>query len=143
MSRPEPDLAAVRAGWESQRCGYSLTLGITLDTLQPGRATMRMPVTQAIMNEVNAVHGGAIASLCDTAFHLAHLSLYGLDEPAVTVDLMCTFLNAAYPPHDLIAHSKIIKGGKRIIYGEVSVYSNDRIVAHATLNFMNLNADRR
>ena len=143
MSKPDLDLAAVRAGWEAQRCGYSLTLGITLERLEPGRATMRMPVTDAIMNEVNAVHGGAIASLCDTAFHLAHLSLYGLDEPAVTVDLMCTFLNAARPPHDLIARATVIKGGKRVIYGEVSVYSNERIVAHATLNFMNLNVDRR
>jgi uncharacterized protein (TIGR00369 family) len=143
VTKPDPDLAAVRAGWESNRSGYSLSLGITLDTIEPGRATVRMPVTPAIMNEVNAVHGGAIASLCDTAFHLAHLSIYGLDQPAVTVDLVCTFLNAARPPHDLLAHAKIIKGGKRVVYGDVSVYSEERIIAHATLNFMNLNVDRR
>ena len=138
MRPPQRDLAAVRAGWEAQRRGYSLTLGITLDALEHGGATMRMPVTPAIMNEVDAVHGGAIASLCDTAFHLAHLSLHGLDEPAVTVDLTCTFLSAARPPHDLIAKATVIKGGKRVIYGEVSVYSDGRIVAHATLNYMNL-----
>ena len=87
MTENAIDLAAVRAGWEDARSPYSATLGIVLDLLEPGRATMRMPARGAILNEVGAVHGGAIASLCDTAFHLAHLTIYGLDDPAVTVDM--------------------------------------------------------
>jgi uncharacterized protein (TIGR00369 family) len=137
------DLAEARAAWEAARSPYSTTLGIVLDLLEPGKATMRMPPAEAILNEGGAVHGGAIASLCDTAFHLAHLSLYGPDRPAVTVDLNCTFLNAATPPHDLIARAHVIKAGRRLVFGEVSVYCNDRIVAHCTLNFMNADADHR
>lgn len=141
MTQTAVDLAAVRASWEAARSPYSATLGIVLDVLEPGRATMRMPARDAILNEAGAVHGGAIASLCDTAFHLAHLTLYGTAQPAVTVDLNCTFLNAAVPPHDLVARAHVIKAGRRLAFGEVSVSSNDRVVAHCTLNFMN--ADRR
>lgn len=143
MSDTPIDLAAARTAWENNRSPYSETLGIVLDLLEPGKSTMRMPVTTAILNEGGAVHGGAIASLCDTAFHLAQISLYGPDRPAVTVDLNCTFLNAAMPPHDVIARAQVIKAGRSLVFGEVSVYCNDRIVAHCTLNFMNLDADRR
>jgi acyl-coenzyme A thioesterase PaaI-like protein len=55
----------------------------------------------------------------------------------------CAFLSAAFPPYDLIAVAEVMKGGRRLAYGQVSVYSNERLVAHCTLNFMNLNADRR
>jgi acyl-coenzyme A thioesterase PaaI-like protein len=41
------------------------------------------------------------------------------------------------PPHDLIAEAKVLKSGRRIVYGEVYVRSGDIIVAHATLNFLN------
>lgn len=143
MSEPAIDLDAVRAGWEATRSAYSLTLGIALEELQPGRSTMRMPAGAGILNEGGAVHGGALASLCDTAFHLAHLSLYGVEQPAVTVDMNCAFLSAAFPPYDLVAHAEVMKGGRRVAYGQVSVYSNERLVAHCTLNFMNLDADRR
>jgi uncharacterized protein (TIGR00369 family) len=143
VSNAALDLAAIRTEWEATRSAFSAALGIVLETLEPGRATMRMPLGPVIMNEGGVVHGGAIASLCDTAFHLAHLSLYGFDEPSVTVDLTCNFLGAARPPHDLVAHARVIKGGRRVVFGDVSVYSDERIIAHATLNFMNLAANRR
>ena len=104
---------------------------------------MRIKIVPELLNEGSAVHGGAIVSLCDTAFHVAHLSMYGLECPAVTVDVNCAFLSAAFPPHDLIAVAEVMKGGRRLAYGHVSVYCNERLVAHCTLNFMNLNADRR
>ena len=143
MTVPEIDLDAVRAGWEATRSGYSRLLCIELEQLESGRATMRMKTLSEFLNEGGAVHGGAIVSLCDTAFHVAHLSLYGLECSAVTVDVNCTFLSAAFPPHDLTARAEVMKGGRRLAYGQVSVYSDERLVAHCTLNFMNLNADRR
>jgi uncharacterized protein (TIGR00369 family) len=143
VTAPEIDLEAIRAGWEATRSAYSRLLRIELGQLESGRATMRMKTLADLLNEGGAVHGGAIVSLCDTAFHLAHLSLYGLERPAATVDVNCTFLSAAFPPRDLIARAEVIKGGRRLAYGQVSVYSDERLVAHCTLNFMNLNADRR
>ena len=49
------------------------------------------------------------------------------------------FLAPALPPHDLIAEATVLRAGRRICYGEVQVKSNDKLVAHATLNFLNTN----
>jgi acyl-coenzyme A thioesterase PaaI-like protein len=49
-------------------------------------------------------------------------------------------LRPALPPHDLIAHATVLKPGRRIVYGEVHVYSGDKLVAHATLSFLNTDA---
>ena len=54
-----------------------------------------------------------------------------------TASLTCSFLRPALAPHDLIAHAKVLKAGKRIVYGEVHVYSGEKLVAHATLSFLN------
>jgi acyl-CoA thioesterase len=139
VSRPEVDLEAVRRDWERHKAKFVEVLGIRLETLEPGAAVMRMPFRTEITNGVGAVHGGAIASLCDTAFYLAHASVYGREEDTVTADMTCNFLAPARAPHDLIARAKVLKSGRRIVFGEVSVYSGERLVAHSTLNFFNPN----
>jgi acyl-coenzyme A thioesterase PaaI-like protein len=50
-------------------------------------------------------------------------------------------LRPALPPHDLIAHASVLKAGKRIVYGEVHVRSGEKLVAHATLSFLNTPLD--
>ena len=89
-----------------------------------------------VTNGTGAIHGGAIVSLCDTAFYVALASLYGPDQNTATAALSCNFLRPAKPPHDLIADAIVLKSGRRICYGEVHVRSGDKLVAHATLNFI-------
>jgi len=139
VNKGDVDLDAVRRDWEAHRAKFVDILDIRLESLAHGAAVMRMPFREEITNGVGAVHGGAIASLCDTAFYLAHASLYGREEDTVTAEMVCNFLAPARPPHDLIARAKVLKAGRRIVFGEVSVYSGDRLVAHSTLNFFNPN----
>jgi acyl-coenzyme A thioesterase PaaI-like protein len=35
----------------------------------------------------------------------------------------------------------VLKPGRRIVYGEVHVYSGEKLVAHATLSFLNTPLD--
>ena len=98
---------------------------------------MRMPYRAEITNGTGAVHGGAIVSLCDTVFYVALASIYGRDQDTTTVALQCNFLAPATAPHDLVAEAKVLRAGRRIVYGEVYVRSGDKIVAHATLDFLN------
>ena len=88
------------------------------------------------------VRSNLAASPCPERFCASHDFSGGLSpsQPVAMVraTLTCSFLAAARPPHDLFATATVIKPGKRIVYGEVSVTSNDRVVAHATLNFANL-----
>lgn len=123
--------------WESQKRYFIATLDLKLEDVAPGEAKMRMPFREAVMNNAGAVHGGAIMSLCDSTFWVALATIYGQDQPTATASLTCNFLHAARGPEDLIAHATVLKSGARIVYGVVAVYSGERLVAHATTNFLN------
>jgi uncharacterized protein (TIGR00369 family) len=139
VTRAPVDLAAIRRNWDANREKFVAFLDMRLESLEPGKAVMRLPFRAEMTNEFGAFHGGAIASLCDTAFYLALASVYGREEASVTSGLTCNFLAAARPPHDVIAHASVLKAGRRMVFGEVLVYSGERLVAHATLNFVNTN----
>ncbi len=123
--------------WEKERGNFVLLLDLQLEKVERGKAVMRMPFRSEITNGTGAVHGGAIVSLCDTVFYVALASIFGRDQDTTTASLQCNFLAPALPPHDLIAEARVLKAGRRIVYGEVYVRSAEKIVAHATLNFLN------
>ncbi|MFZ1124576.1 MAG: PaaI family thioesterase [Candidatus Baltobacteraceae bacterium] len=130
-------MAAVIRRWEHQKANFVKVLDLKVEDIGHGTARMRMPFRPQILNGTGAVHGGAIVSLCDSVFWVALASLYGPSQPTATASLTCAFLRPALPPHDLLANAAVLKPGKRIVYGEVHVYSGKNLVAHATLNFLN------
>ncbi len=115
----------------SSRCSICSSKG----GARQGRDAHAVP--PEITNGTGAVHGGAIVSLCDTVFYVALASIFGREQDTTTVALQCNFLAPAVPPHDLIAEARVLSAGRRIVYGEVYVRSGEKIVAHATLNFLN------
>jgi uncharacterized protein (TIGR00369 family) len=137
------DFSHAPHAWEKERGNFVLLLDLQLEKVEHGKAVMRMPFRQEITNGTGAVHGGAIVSLCDTVFYVALASIYGREQDTTTVSLQCNFLAPALPPHDLIAEAKVLKSGRRVVYGEVYVRSGQKIVAHATLNFLNTYPDEK
>jgi uncharacterized protein (TIGR00369 family) len=138
VSQPPPlDVAAAIRTWDKQKANFIQTLDLHLEHVEHGKAEMRMPFRKDVMNAAGAIHGGAIVSLCDTCFWVALASIYGQMQPTATASISCSFLRPALPPHDLIAKATVLKPGKRIVYGEVHVYSGDKLVAHATVSFLN------
>ena len=131
------DFASAPHRWEKEKSHFVALLDLKLELVEKGRAVMRMPYRPEVSNGTGAVHGGAIVSLCDTVFYVALASIYGREQDTVTVSLQCNFLSPALPPHDLIATAHVLRAGRRVVYGEVEVMSNDKLVAHATLNFLN------
>ena len=140
----KPELASdsehqerVRRQWHKERSHFVDLLDLHLESVGTGEAVMRMPYRPEISNGTGAVHGGAIVSLCDTVFYIALASIYSRDQDTTTAALQCNFLAPALPPDDLVAKAQVLKAGRRIVYGEVMVYSGDVLVAHATMNFLN------
>lgn len=131
------DVARAIRTWDRQKANFVQTLDLHLEHVEHGKASMRMPFRSTVTNAAGAIHGGAIVSLCDTCFWVALASIYGETQPTATASVSCNFLRPATPPHDLIAHATVLKPGKRIVYGEVHVYSGEKLVAHATLSFLN------
>ena len=139
MRADDADQEQVRYLWDKERSHFVELLDLHLESAANGVAVMRMPYRPEISNGTGAVHGGAIVSLCDTVFYCALASIYGREQETTTAALQCNFLRPALGPHDLVAEAKILKAGRRIVYGEVMVRSGDQLVAHATLNFLNTN----
>ena len=131
------DQERARRQWDKEKSHFVALLDLKLESVEKGRAVMRMPYRSEISNGTGAVHGGAIVSLCDTCFYIALASIFGRDQDTTTAALACTFLAPALPPHDLVAKATVLKAGRRIVYGEVHVHSGEKLVAHATLNFLN------
>lgn len=57
------------AMWANDRA--SQELGMRIESVGPGRATLTMPVTDAMMNGHDTCHGGYIVLLADSAFAFA------------------------------------------------------------------------
>ena len=131
------DQDQVRRQWDKERSHFVELLDLKLESVERGRAVMRMPYRSQISNGTGAVHGGAIVSLCDTVFYIALASIYGRDQDTTTVSLQCNFLAPANGPDDLIAEASVLRAGRRICYGEVTVRSGGKVVAHSTLNYLN------
>ena len=81
--------------WDKQKANFIKTLDLHLEDVGDGKARMRMPFRSQVMNGAGAIHGGAIVSLCDTAFWVALASIYGVMQPTATASLNCSFLRPA------------------------------------------------
>ena len=71
MTVPPDELArrCAEAMWRDDRA--SQALGMRLDTVGPGRATLSMTVTETMINGHEICHGGLIFTLADSAFAFA------------------------------------------------------------------------
>ncbi|WP_354700657.1 hypothetical protein DSM112329_00942 [Paraconexibacter sp. AEG42_29] len=110
-------------------------LGIELVALEPDRAELRLPYASHLPTLADVVHGGAIASLIDTA---GMASTWAVDEPAEslrgsTITLNVEYLAAAHG-RDLTAVSVAVKRGRSICFNEVHVTEPDgRLVARGSV----------
>ncbi len=127
------ELDEIREHWAAHHPEFATYLGLRLEELAPGVAVMRLPYRREIANGAGAVHGGAIASLCDTVFYVALATVNGWGS--VTTSLTCNFLAAARRETDLVGRATVLKSGRRMIFGEVTVHAGETLVAHATLTY--------
>ncbi len=101
---------------------YVTHLGIRLVSIQPGAAVLTLPFVAENITIGTVVHGGAIASLIDTAAMVAAWS----DAPVPdkirgsTVNLTVTYLAPANN-EDLHATAHVLRRGKSLVYVDVDV----------------------
>jgi uncharacterized protein (TIGR00369 family) len=89
-------------------------VGLRLDAVEPGVATMSLPVRVELLQNNGVVHGGAIATLIDSAAAFAIIPLLGEDETATTVDLTISYVR---PLRDGMAQAtaRVLREGSRVI----------------------------
>ncbi len=109
---------------------------MVIEEVGPMRARMRMPVDSSHLRPGGTVSGPAMFTLTDCAFYVATLAMIGREPLAVTANLSINFLRKP-AARDLIAEARILRLGKRLSVGDVTLYSegDDRPVAHAAMTY--------
>ncbi|HKP45082.1 MAG TPA: PaaI family thioesterase [Pyrinomonadaceae bacterium] len=117
---------------------YAKLLGIKLDHVKPGEATLRLPVRHELTQNHGVVHGGAIASIIDSATAFAVLTLIEPTERVTTVDLTISYLRPA-TEGDLIATAKVMRQGRRLFSVTAdAIDQKDRLLATALTTYIKL-----
>ena len=101
------------------------------------RARMRMMGHEKNLRPGNTLSGPSMFQLADLALYAAILATLGEGAmQAVTTNLNINFLSRP-SPGDLIAEATLIKVGKRLVVGEVDLFSAnaDAMVAHAIATY--------
>jgi len=101
---------------------YVAHLGMQLTGIQPGMATLTLPFTDSLVTTGTIVHGGAIASLIDTAAMVAAWSDAEVTPKTrgTTVSLSVAYLSAAQQ-EDIQATARVLRRGRSLIYLDVEV----------------------
>jgi len=117
---------------------FAKLLGIELETVAPGTATLSLPITNDLKQNNGVVHGGAIASLIDSATAFAIISLLPPDEKATTADLTISYLR---PLKEGRAHStaRVLRAGRRLIVVSAELVDDaGKLIATALTNYIKI-----
>jgi len=113
-------------------CPYFRLLSMKVLELSPGHALLETIVEEKHLQAFGFVHGGALASIIDTAAFWS--AFCDLDENTgiTTVDLKLNYL-APVKEGKLIARGKRLKLGKTLGLGEAEIISeNGKLIAQGT-----------
>lgn len=106
---------------------------IKVEETGPGFSRCRLPFDSRHLRPGGTISGPSMFQLADCGLYAMVLGTLGPVALAVTTNLNINFLRKP-GPRDLIADSRALKFGSRLVIGEVSLYSegDPDMVAHAT-----------
>lgn len=106
-----------------QEVPFAKLIGIELEGIDAGVATLGFDIRDELKQNNGVVHGGAIASLIDTATAFAIMALLSAKERATTVDLTVSYLRPLTEGR-VRARAEVLRAGRRLIV--VSANVSDR-----------------
>jgi uncharacterized protein (TIGR00369 family) len=107
-------------------------LGLRIDRLERGEADVALTHDPRRLRAGGTISGPTLFLLADLGLYLVTMSLVGLEPLAVTTDMTMHFLRKPAPA-TLICRARVLKGGKRLVVGEATLFSEgeEDPVAHA------------
>lgn len=108
----------------------------TVERVEEMFAQIRMRYDRRHLRPGGTISGPSLMMLSDTAMYMALLGMIGPVALAVTTNLNINFLRKPAQT-DVIADCKLLKLGKRLAVGEVTMFSegDPEPVAHATVTY--------
>ena len=112
---------------------FARLLGVELDDISSGTATLGLKVRKQLMQNQGVVHGGVIASLIDTATAFAIISLLAPREKVTTVDLTVSYLRPLTKGR-VTAVARVLRAGRRLLVVSAEVFDKDGKLASTALS---------
>ena len=117
---------------------FAKLLGIEVDSLEPGHAVLSMPMRDDLMRNGGIAHGGAVATLIDSAMAFAIIQLLGENEHSFTVDITIHYLRPL-SAGTARASARVVRAGKRVITVSAELLDhNDKLAATAISTYLRL-----
>jgi uncharacterized protein (TIGR00369 family) len=117
---------------------FPRSLGIDLDSIEPGRARLSLEVKQQHLQLAGNMHGGAIATLVDTAVAFA---IVGASKPGArftTIEMKVNYLRPISKGR-VVADAKLIRDGRRIVVSDCDVFDSEgNLAAKGLVTYMRL-----
>lgn len=139
MSENELDPARVaRARKAFASVPYAKLLALELGEIRRGQATIHLTVRDDLKQNQGVVHGGAVASLIDTAAAFAVVAELEAGERVTTTDLTIHYLRPVSSGR-LSATARIVRGGRRLFVLSVEVTNDQQaLLATAVTSYIKL-----
>src|SRR5215831_15016472 len=132
----EAQLELIRKAFAS--VPYARFLGLELGEMKSGEANIHLNVRDELKQNQGVMHGGAVASLIDTASAFAVVTRLEPNERVTTTDLTIHYLRPIVSGR-LAATARIVRGGRRIFVISVDVTDDQqRLVATAITSYLRL-----
>ncbi|HEV7475524.1 MAG TPA: PaaI family thioesterase [Pyrinomonadaceae bacterium] len=112
---------------------FARLLGIEVETVEPGAATLALAIRPELKQNHGVVHGGAVASLIDTATAFAILSLLARGEKITTVDLTISYLRPLTAGR-ATAKARVVRAGRRLFVVSAEVFDGEGKLAATALS---------
>ncbi len=138
MHPSAPTVADVNAFLQAE-LPFARELGISCEALEPDEAVARWPYSERWIRPVRFVSGPVMMALADVTLYFAIFTEGGITPLAVTNELKMNVLRPAVGGGDLLARARILKRGRRVVYGAVDVWEDGapaRLVAHAPSSYV-------
>jgi len=113
-------------------------LGIEVEAAAAGTATLVLPMREELMRNDGIVHGGALASLIDSAFAFAIIPMLDQGERTVTVDMTIHYLRPV-SSGKAKAIARIVRAGRRVITVSAELFDeNEKLAATALSTYLRI-----
>lgn len=115
-------------------------LGVEVESVGPGTATLLLPVRPEIMRNDGIVHGGAVASVIDSAFAFAVIPLLADNERTVTIDMTIHYMRPLSGGTSKTV-ARVVRFGHRIVTVSAELFDeNGKLAATALSTYMRISA---
>jgi uncharacterized protein (TIGR00369 family) len=113
-------------------------LGLQVESVSAGQATLSLAIREDLKQNDSIAHGGAIASLIDSAFAFAIIPLLAENERTTTVDLTIHYVR---PLKGGVAKAtaRVVRAGRRVITVSAELFDeNEKLAATALSTYLRI-----